>query len=336
MTDQSLAAASDLGVWVTMATLVLAMLAFAVHLAVQGSAVPDRGDVRPGVGTVAGTAQSGSTVAGGPALLTSAPPREPEHGQEPRSPQRRWGVLGLQLSILATLLLVTSAALRGLAVQRAPLGNMYEFALVACSFALLIYSGWSLRRDRLWLGLFVVTPVLLILGAARLAWYTEASQLLPSLNSIWLVIHVTVATLTVGLFIVGFATACLFLLQDRAERASGGATTSGWLSALPRATTLEQLTYGIHVVAFPLWTFTLIAGAIWAEQAWGRYWGWDPKEVWTFVIFTVYAAYLHARATTGTTTRQATWIAVAGFVCVVLNYTVVNIFFVGFHSYSGV
>ncbi|MBA2696795.1 MAG: cytochrome c biogenesis protein CcsA, partial [Actinobacteria bacterium] len=107
-------------------------------------------------------------------------------------------------------------------------------------------------------------------------------------------------------------------------------------SALPRAAALERLTYGVHVVAFPLWTFTLVAGAIWAEQAWGRYWGWDPKEVWTFVIFTVYAAYLHARATTGMTTRRATWIAVAGFGCVIVNYAVVNIFFVGFHSYSGV
>ncbi|MGI8946664.1 MAG: c-type cytochrome biogenesis protein CcsB [Ornithinimicrobium sp.] len=322
MTDQSLAAASDLGVWATMAALVLAMLAFAVHLAVHNT---DRTDQTDRV------EEAEATRSGGAAVITATV--APAVGGPA---QRRWGVLGLQLTILATLLLVAATALRGLSVQRAPLGNMYEFALAACSFALLIYSGWSLRRDRLWLGLFVVTPVLLILGAARLAWYTEASQLLPSLNSIWLVIHVTVATLTVGLFIVGFATACLYLLRERAERAAGGVEVSGWRSALPGAAALERLTYGVHVVAFPLWTFTLVAGAIWAEQAWGRYWGWDPKEVWTFVIFTVYAAYLHARATTGMTTRRATWIAVAGFGCVIVNYAVVNIFFVGFHSYSGV
>ncbi len=232
--------------------------------------------------------------------------------------------------------------MRGWSVQRAPLGNMYEFALAASSFALIIYSVWSTRRDRLWLGLFVVTPVLLILGFARGAWYAEASQLVPALNSIWLVIHVTVATLTVGLFVIGFSTAVLYLLRDSAEQRAIGnpSATSGmgsrWLNALPRAEALERLTYGIHVIAFPLWTFTLMAGAIWAEQAWGRYWGWDAKEVWTFVIFVVYAAYLHARATTGWSTRKATWLAIAGFACVVMNYAVVNIFFVGLHSYGGV
>ncbi len=326
MTNPTLAAASDLGVWATMAVLVLAMVSFAVHLAVQGSAVQELVQAAP----------SQARAGGGAGVALAETAEQPRRNATPApGAGRRWGVLGLQLTILATLLLVVSAALRGLAVQRAPLGNMYEFALAASSFALLIYSGWSLRRDRLWLGLFVVTPVLLILGAARLAWYTEASQLLPSLNSIWLVIHVTVATLTVGLFLVGFATASLYLLRERAERV-GTAPLSGWLSALPRAAVLERLTYGIHVVAFPLWTFTLIAGAIWAEQAWGRYWGWDPKEVWTFVIFTVYAAYLHARATTGMSTPRATWIAIAGFGCIIVNYAVVNIFFVGFHSYSGV
>ncbi|MGB5935406.1 MAG: c-type cytochrome biogenesis protein CcsB, partial [Ornithinimicrobium sp.] len=263
----------------------------------------------------------------------------PDAAPAGETPSRRWGVIGLQLTLVVTVLLVTATAMRGLSVQRAPLGNMYEFALAASCFALVIYSGWSLRRDLLWLGLFVVAPVLLILGFARGAWYTEASALLPSLNSIWLVIHVTVATLTVGLFVIGFAVAVLYLLQDRREQRANqaGAPVQGrsWLAALPRGEVLERLTYGIHVVAFPLWTFTLIAGAIWAEQAWGRYWGWDPKEVWTFVIFVVYAAYLHARATTGWTTRKATWLAVAGFGCVVVNYAVVNVYFAGLHSYSG-
>ncbi len=298
MTDATLSAASDLGVWVVMGVLTLAMVTFAVHLAVQGA------------GAVA--------VASEPARATGG---------------RWWGVAALQLTLLATLLLVVSTGLRGLSVQRAPLGNMYEFALAACSFALVIYSGWSLRRDRLWLGLFVVTPVLLTLGVARVAWYAEASQLLPSLNSIWLVIHVTVATLTVGLLIVGFATAVLYLVRDSAEQRG---PVRGWLAALPPAVTLERLTYGVHIIAFPLWTFTLVAGAIWAEQAWGRYWGWDPKEVWTFVIWAVYAAYLHARATTGWTTRRATWLAIAGFGCVVVNYTLVNLVINGLHSYSGV
>jgi cytochrome c-type biogenesis protein CcsB len=326
MTNESLAAASDIGVWATIALLAVAMVAFALHLAVHGSRV-SRADAR--ADSSAGDAAV--SVGAGSGVTTAAPPVTGT-----LTPSRRWGVVGLQLTLLAGLLLVVSSLMRGLSVQRAPLGNMYEFAIVTCAFVLVIYGAWALRRDLLWLGLFVVTPVLLTLGVAMVAWYTEASQLLPALNSIWLVIHVTVATLTVGLFIIGFATAVLYLLRDRAEDKAGGTSVTGWLSALPRAAVLERLTYGLHIVAFPLWTFTLVAGAIWAEQAWGRYWGWDAKEVWTFVIWAVYASYLHARATTGWTTRKATWLAIAGFACVVINYTVVNLFFVGLHSYSGV
>lgn len=332
MRNDTLAAASDTAVWATMAVLALAMLAFAAYLALQASRSPARQAQRDQALVGAGAASSG--------LSTGNPPPE-EPGAEPaRDTSRRWGVIGLQLTIVAALLLVSSVALRGLSVQRPPLGNMYEFALAAASFALVIYSVWSLRQERLWLGLFVVAPVLLILGFARGAWYAEASQLVPALNSVWLIIHVTVATLTVGLFIIGFATAVLYLLRDRQEQRDAlpdaqEPARKSWLSALPRADVLERITYGIHVVAFPLWTFTLIAGAIWAEQAWGRYWGWDAKEVWTFVIFVVYAAYLHARATSGWTTRRSTWLAIVGFACVVMNYAIVNIFFVGLHSYSG-
>ncbi len=326
MRNETLAAASDIGVWATMGVLALAMVAFAAHLAVQTAGARPRARAVP-------------VAVGAPEPVNGERADEHGHAAAGETPSRRWGVIGLQLTLVATVLLIAATAMRGLSVQRAPLGNMYEFALAASCFALVIYSGWSLRRDLLWLGLFVVAPVLLILGFARGAWYTEASALLPSLNSIWLVIHVTVATLTVGLFVIGFAVAVLYLLQDRREQRASLVGTSGrarsWLAALPRGEALERLTYGIHVVAFPLWTFTLIAGAIWAEQAWGRYWGWDPKEVWTFVIFVVYAAYLHARATTGWTTRKATWLAIAGFGCVVVNYAVVNVYFAGLHSYSG-
>ena len=96
------------------------------------------------------------------------------------------------------------------------------------------------------------------------------------------------------------------------------------------------MSYAVIAFAFPVWTFAIIAGAIWAEAAWGRYWGWDPKETWTFVIWAVYAGYLHARATTGWSTRRSTWVALAGFACIIINYTVVNLLMTGLHSYSGV
>ena len=335
MTDQSLAQASDIAVWVTMLLLTLAMLSFAAHLAVTGSEKErTKGVLQRGAGGLAADSreQAVSVPAGadsggsgsGVAVLDAVEP--------PSAPTRRWGVVGLQVTWLATFALIAAVALRGLSVDRAPLGNMYEFALVAAMFTLVVYSLWSLREDRLWLGMFVTLPVLLILGLAMVSWYTEASQLMPSLNSIWLWIHVSVATLSVALFTIGAVLALLYLAKDRA--ATKG-QVPGWLAALPAPRALERITYGIHIVAFPLWTFTLIAGAIWAEQAWGRYWGWDPKEVWTFVIWVVYAAYLHARVTSGWSKQRATYIALAGFVCILINYGVVNIFFVSQHSYSG-
>ena len=135
------------------------------------------------------------------------------------------------------------------------------------------------------------------------------------------------------LLVLGFALAVLFLLKRRREE-SGGSWGPAFLDRVPGVDRLDKFTYSAHIIGFPLWTFTLIAGAIWAREAWGAYWNWDPKEVWTFVIWTVYAAYLHARATKNTPRRTANWIAIAGFVCIVINYTVVNFYFIGQHSYA--
>jgi cytochrome c-type biogenesis protein CcsB len=354
MTDPTLALASDYAVWSAIVVLALALLAFCVHLAVHGSARERRADrlVREREPVAAGAAVSASGVASSstPVSATHSSAAPSADGRldvdaaasasspfpatpSSAAPSRRWGVIGLQLTWLATFAVLAGTTLRALSVARAPLGNMYEFALGTVSFALVIYSVWALRKDRLWLGAFVVGPSLVILGAAKLSWYTEASQLMPALDNIWLVIHVTIAILSTALFVIGAALAVTYLLRERAEQRGA---VRGWVSALPRAATLERMTYGMHIVAFPLWTFTVIAGAIWAEQAWGRYWGWDPKETWSFVIWVVYAAYLHARATTGWTTRQATWVALVGFVCLILNYTAVNLLMTGLHSYSGV
>lgn len=235
------------------------------------------------------------------------------------------------LTILGTALLTAAVFLRGAEVHRAPLGNMFEFAIVGCMFVMLAFTAWSFRRDLRWLGVFVVTPVLLTLGLAITIWYTDAKELMPSLKSYWLVIHVTVATLSVALFAIGAVLGALYLWQSHVEAAGA----RSFMNKLPTARALEKLTHSLHVIAFPLWTFTVIAGAIWARQAWGSYWNWDPKEVWSFVIWVVYAAYLHARVTSGWRPQSATWIALAGFGCIILNYAVVNMYFVGQHSYSG-
>ena len=246
--------------------------------------------------------------------------------------------IALALTWLGTLVLAASVVLRGLSVMRPPWGNMFEFATTGSLAVGLAFCVLSLRRDVRWLGLFVVGPVLLTLGLAITVFYTEASQLMPSLKSVWLVIHVSVAILSVG------------AVHDRVQRRRSSTWSRAGSRPLPgrcrgprpacsrRCRAPARWTgtaYSLHVVAFPMWTFTLIAGAIWAEQAWGRYWNWDPKEVWTFVIWVVYAAYLHARATTGWSARSASFIALAGYGCILVNYMVVNVYFVGQHSYSG-
>ena len=340
MTDPQLALSSDIAIWASLAVLALALISFSAHLAVTGTAreraasvkVAER--VRVGAGTDSQTeARDGREIDAPEPTGPTTTAVEPPTVSHPAEVTRRWGIIGVQLTWLATFGVVGGTILRGVSVQRWPLGNMYEFAIVAASFALIVYSTWSLKRDRLWLGPFVVLPVMAVLSAGKI-WYTEASQLMPALdNTMWLTIHVTLATLSVALFIIGAALGVAFLLRDSAEKRN---RIRGWLAGLPQADKLETMTYGIHIFAFPLWTFTLITGAIWAEVAWGRYWGWDPKEIWTFIIWVVYAAYLHSRATSGWTKRQATYVALVGMLCIIVNYTVVNLLITGLHSYSGV
>jgi cytochrome c-type biogenesis protein CcsB len=269
---------------------------------------------------------------------TPAPP--PDHTAP--LPARRWanaGGIAVALTWLAFLLHLGAVVTRGFSAGRAPWGNMYEFSVAGSMVVTGAFLAVLQRRDIRYLGTFVVGPVLLTLGLAVTVLYTPSAQLVPALQSYWLLIHVTVAFVASALFTLGFSTSVLQLVQHRREdaRAAGREPTRGrFMDGLPPSAELERSAYRLHVVAFPLWTFTVIAGAIWAEHAWGRYWNWDPKEVWSFVIWVVYAGYLHARSTRGWDGRRAAWFAIAGYGCVLFNFLVVNVFFVGFHSYSGV
>jgi cytochrome c-type biogenesis protein CcsB len=166
--------------------------------------------------------------------------------------------------------------------------------------------------------------------------YTESAQLVPALKSVWLVIHVTAAMIASGIFTIGFAQSICFLVQDRRERVPVEQRQPSFMDRLPAAAALDRSAYKMHAFAYPIWTFAVIAGAIWAENAWGRYWGWDPKETWAFITWMVYTAYLHARATAGWKGRPAAYLACLGYATFLFNYLVVNIWLVGFHSYAGV
>ena len=323
MTNEMLAQNANYALASAALVITVAMLCYALYLA---QAVPVREQARVAA-KVPATVGGGDSAETGPADPVEGGGAEQVVTQTPARARKAAGI-ARSLSWLGAALLLLSCVFRGLAVHRFPLGNLFEFSIAGAFFAMAVFSIASLRRDLRWLGVFVTAFVTLVLMVASTAWYVEADELVPSLKSYWLPIHVTVATLSVGIFIVGAIVSALYLMSDRNV---GG---ERFWRKLPDARSLEKFSYSLHIIGFPLWTFTLIAGAIWAREAWGSYWNWDPKEVWTFVIWTVYAAYLHARATKNTSRRTANWIAIAGFACIVINYTVVNFYFIGQHSYA--
>lgn len=163
---------------------------------------------------------------------------------------------------------------------------------------------------------------------------------MPALQSYWLVIHVMVALLATGFFSLAAALSVAYLLKTanwvENAKTKGVENFKKIMGIFPSRETLERLAYRFNIIGFILWSFTLIAGAIWAERAWHRYWGWDTKEVWTFIIWTIYAGYLHATATRGWAGSRAIWLSLVGFAAVIFNFTVVNLFFKGLHVYSGI
>jgi cytochrome c-type biogenesis protein CcsB len=327
--DVTLAEYSRDLVYASMIVYTVAMFSFAVSFAASKGR-----DLAP----AATTGEGAEAQAGGVAVATrtSVGLGGPDDGALP--PGRRSANIAMSVMWLGTILLGGAVLLRGLSVMRAPWGNMYEFSLTSAFAVALTFLIVSLRRDVRWLGVFITPVVLLTLGLSSTVLYVDAEQLVPALRNYWLVIHVSAAIICGASFCIGAALTVLFLIADRGEtRAVEG--RSYWLSGLakrlPESTKLDAMAYRIHAFMFPLWTFAIVAGAIWAENAWGRYWGWDPKETWAFITWVGYAAYLHARATAGWKGRKASYIALVAFGCFVFNYFGVNIFMSGLHSYGG-
>src|SRR5271166_3870107 len=256
----------------------------------------------------------------------------------------RVGRAGLILVYAGIGLLLLCIVLRGLATVRVPWGNMYEFINLTC-FCGLVAGAIVLRRPHyrpLWV--FLLLPVLILLTVSGRWLYTNAAPVMPALQSYWLPIHVSVVSLGSGVFLVAGIASILFLLRTsrlgnpHAENTAEGAESAlaRVVRRLPDAQTLDRIAYRTTIFAFPVFGFGVIFGAIWAEEAWGRYWGWDPKETVSFIAWVVYAAYLHARSTAGWRDRKAAWINVVGFVAMVFNLFFVNLVTVGLHSYAGV
>ena len=262
------------------------------------------------------------------APLDEAPPKPGKSGEI-------LGWVAVGFNILALLLHLGALITRGIAADRMPWGNMYEYILSATFVGSAVWVGVLIRRPAIrHIGLFVTLALVLLLGADGMIAYTPVGPLVPALHSYWFVIHVSTIILASGIFLIGAVPATMFLIRDGYDKGKRRFPYSLGRNT-PDATVLERLTFRLHAFAFPLFTFgALIAGPIWAEASWGRYWGWDPKEVWAFISWIVYAGYLHARATPSVKRNVATWIALLGFATMLMNLFGVNLFFSGFHSYA--
>ncbi|HLT11833.1 MAG TPA: c-type cytochrome biogenesis protein CcsB [Micromonosporaceae bacterium] len=315
----------------------VAMLGYLAEYAFGGRGMVARAAARPARELVgAGVGGSGSAAPAGDAgvLTAGVLTRDPSTAPEVKKGPLHAGAVAVWFTVFAAIAHLATLVTRGLAAGRVPWGNMYEFVL-ALSFVgvvtwlVLVFARPALRP----LGLFVTLALVLILGFAGMVLYTEAAPLVPALNSYWLKIHVSAAAIASGLLLIGFVPAVLFLIRSAYDRGKRSFPASIG-ARLPEAEALERLTFRLHAFAFPIWTFAIMAGAIWAEAAWGRYWGWDPKETWSFVSWVAYAAYLHARVTPSVKRTVATWFAVAAWITMVVNLYVINFVAVGLHSYA--
>ncbi|MEV0879374.1 c-type cytochrome biogenesis protein CcsB [Micromonospora echinofusca] len=306
----------------------IAMISHAVEYALGNArarvaAAPARELVGAGVGAAGGGTPDAPVASGASAAERTA------------RRARLAGLTAVAATALGALLHLGALVTRGLAADRMPWGNMYEFVLTGtwigvAGWLVVLWKRPQLRR----LGLFLSLVMVLLVATAELVLYTPIVPLVPALNSYWFVIHVSTIVFASGIFLLGAVPAVAFLMRAGYEQ---GRRSFPYTLAkrLPAAAALERLTFVLHAFAFPVFTFAVIAGAIWAEAAWGRPWGWDPKETWSFISWVIYAGYLHARATPSMKRNVATWLAIVGFLTMLMNLFGVNIFFEGLHSYGG-
>jgi cytochrome c-type biogenesis protein CcsB len=353
---EDLANFSLVAVYSAMAIYTISFVAFALDLAKRSgdaqqapaasataTAGPDAGSVRgAGRGSARAAVSGGSTIVLDREAATAVSSGDGRGTGSagtsgPGSSRRRRGStferVATAMMVLGLLVHVSSVVTRGLAAERVPWANMFEFSLTGTAIIVAVYLVAGRFVDLSFLGAYVMGLNLVLLAIGSVNYYVEVVPLQPALQSAWLVIHVLVAILGTGFFAIAAGLSIAQLIQTKREQAR----LSGlrFMDTLPAADRLEDLAYRVALVGFVLWTFTLIAGAVWAERAWGRYWGWDTKEVWTFIIWVLYAGYIHARATRGWRGARSSWLSIIGFAAVLFNFGVVNVFFKGLHAYSG-
>jgi cytochrome c-type biogenesis protein CcsB len=245
----------------------------------------------------------------------------------------QFGRIGVALTVIGFLLSVAGVVTRALAAERAPWGNMFEFTITAMALFVGAYLILVWRAGLRWLGLPVTLLAAVGNGLAVTVFYVAVAPLVPALHSVWFLIHIVAAAISGAAFTVGGVMSILYLIKKRAEERGA---VRGYLGRLPDSRRIDVIAYRFLAFAFPLWTFTVVAGAIWAQYAWGRYWGWDPKETWALVTWVIYACYLHARSTAGWRGTKAAVVAIIGLASFWFNFVGINLLVSGLHSYAGI
>lgn len=248
-----------------------------------------------------------------------------------------FGRLGVLLTVLAAAVHFAGLVGRGMAADpnRVPWGNMYEFTISGTFTVVVVYLLVNRKGTLSWLSPLVLFVAVSLLMVAMLWLHAPVAPLMDALLSPWLVIHVVSAVIATGAFTVGAIYSIVYLIKVRAEE-KGKDTTTGYLARVPAPEQLDRTAYRIHAFAFPVWTFAvLITGPIWAREAWSTYWNWDPKEVWAFITWVIYAAYLHARSTAGWRGKKAAYLALVGMATLMFNFIGINYFSTtSQHSYA--
>jgi cytochrome c-type biogenesis protein CcsB len=304
----------------------------------KAGGVPAGSAATPGTAQASGMAGDGAGRAAGPGAGGDAAAAA-RLWRDRGAPASRWVQAGIALTVIGVACQIVGILTRGMSEHRIPWGNMYEFITAFTCAAVLAFLVVLARYRVYSLGLFFMAPIVLALGLCATVLYTAEGPLVPALHSYWIAIHVTAMIIAIGSYIVAAVMTVMYLVADRHARRHGEDSTDGFgavLARLPSRDALDRLSYRTVVFAFPVWTFAVMAGAIWADQAWGRYWGWDPKETWSFITWVVYAGYLHARATAGWRGRRAGYIHLVAFVCLLFNLVGVNLWITGLHSYAGI
>ena len=251
------------------------------------SQVAERELVAAGAGGGSATAMADSGE-----LATKSSASEPKN----QALTNKLGVVAEMLIYVGVAVHFASVLLRGLAVQRFPWGNLYEYVSVSILIAMVVGAGVLHRETMRVFWPWMLAPILALMFYGGRKLYAEAAPVVPALQSIWLPIHVSI-----------IAIGCK----------------------------LDAIPYRTAIWSFPLFGLGIVLGAIWAESAWGRYWGWDPKETTALISWIIYALYLHARATSGWRNTKAAWINIFGFATMVFNLFFINMVVAGLHSYAG-